>query len=459
MTPTQQDMEYYKGRVILICSKEAPGALPGKWTLISFLRGFGIIHDLRMFYVRDGVGCAGSPNTAIVIFKSRNPIPQVLDSSKNESKQCFWQIYSVTTHALLWSKGVPDAISRHFSEMVENLVRLRSNVQSSGFDDASPPLTHQPSIMQGPSALAEARPGSENIEPPAKRLKVECPSVASSGSNADSSVANIVTSDHHEPGPSQTASGTSASPEWTIRRIAQLEAELHTMRAERDMAISEQDVARMANQAEQSARRQAMTEKSTAEAALSRGQVEQSRLRAELETALAQKASVGERITNSVIPKLAQSPNGSERSAERIRGLEQELEETEDRAHKLHLRILHMEEQQKPGTIKLDNAKAKIKRLKSELNSTQEQLDSAQKLLESKEHKYRQRYKSTKEKLRACEARLNDEQMLMERLKDTLTPEAYQSLGHMHKTLGAFLSTMELPAEGEGGIATLEELD
>ncbi|CUA73081.1 hypothetical protein RSOLAG22IIIB_05146 [Rhizoctonia solani] len=393
----------------------------------------------NMFYLRDGAELAGSPNTAIAVFKSRSPVSHLLDSSQNRMGGCFWQEHAITARPFILSRDTTCIISRRFSSIVDKLVQLRLNAQQSGFDRISQPAPIESSIQSQSSAPGVVRPGPEDIEPPAKRLKTASvrvnPSVAS------------------ESEPSQIPGDTPTSPEWMINRITQLEAELHTMRAERDMALSEQDVIRTAHQAEQSARRKAMAQKSAAEAALSREQVEQVRLRAELETAIAEKTALGEPIAAKGTLEPAQP---TDKSSKRITTLEREFEEEQNRAHKLHLRILHMQEQHKPDTIKLDKAKAKIKQLKVELESTQEQLDSTQKLLDSKEQKYRQKYKSAKKELRACKARFDDEQMLTKKLKDSFTPEVHKSLGHMHETLGRFLFTMGLPSS-EGGNAASEE--
>ncbi|CAE6524775.1 unnamed protein product [Rhizoctonia solani] len=455
MAHMQQDMEYYKGRAVLICSKEAPGALPERWNLLSFLMSFGTIHDLQMFYLRDGAEHAGSPNTAIAVFKSRSPVSHLLDSSQNRMGGCFWQEHAITARPFILSRDTTCIISRRFSNIVDKLANfnkyrlssvepsyficLRLHLaQQSGFDRISQPAPIESSIQGQSSAPAVVRPGPEDIEPPAKRLKTASvrvnPSVAS------------------ESEPSQIPGDTLTSPEWMISRITQLEAELHTMRAERDMALSEQDVIRTAHQAEQSARRKAMAQKSAAEAALSREQVEQIRLRAELETAIAEKTTLGEPI---VAKETLEPAQPTDKSSKRITTLESELQEEQNRAHKLHLRILHMQEQHKRDTIKLDTAKAKIKQLKVELGFTQEQLDCTQQLLDSKEQKYRQKYKSAKKELRACKARFDDEQMLTKNLKDSFTPEVHKLLGHMHETLGRFLFTMGLPSS-EGGNAASE---
>ncbi|CAE6458232.1 unnamed protein product [Rhizoctonia solani] len=272
-------------------------------------------------------------------------------------------------------------------------------------------------------------------------------------------------------GPSQAAGSQLESTEWMRGRIAQLEAALDAAQAARDMALSEQDIVRMAHEAEQTARREAMAQKSATEAALSRARVDQNRLRSELEAVLIQKSDLSNEMD--VLRRqfaesqesLQQALSGSQQSTEtneRIKVLERELEEAQDRAHKLQLQRLDMEQQhspQLPDTPELDHAKAKIQKLKSkvrelksELSSTQQQLETTQISLQAVERKYdssRQKRELTKEKLVAYKSRLQNEETITQRLKDKLTPETYKSLGETYEALGAFLSAIQLPPVGQ----------
>ncbi|CAE7077707.1 unnamed protein product [Rhizoctonia solani] len=443
MIHTQQDIDYYKFRVILICSKKPPGVLPGKRNLFSFLQNFGIMHDLQTFYVREEVEYTGPPNTAIVIFKSRSPIPQLLDSSRNETKGSFWNIHSLTTRLLPCSSKPTDIISRHFTEMVERLVRLRSNVQPSGSNNPSlSSLSHSSTEQSLVPAVASL--DSREIGPPAKRFKTED---AWNRYIATDIVAPVS-------GPSSRAHNDApASPEWMIRRIAQLQTELENVRAAHDMAISEQDVIQTARRAEQNVRREIMAQKSAVEALLSRGQIEQKRLCTELETALAQRTALSDEVDDlrgqlTTKERTLKQARSSLKSSKRINDLETELGE---------------------ATIKLDDAKTKIgqlkstaKQLKSDLRSTQKQLESTQESLESTQNSLESRilkYKSTKPELSACKTELKSEQKVISKLKDTLTPEAYKSLGQTHKILGVCLSTMGFSPVGEGEGVVLEDLE
>ncbi|CAE6537751.1 unnamed protein product [Rhizoctonia solani] len=467
-----QDMEYYKGRAIRIRSKELSGVLPGTQDLLSFLKNFGIILDLRVFCLKNGVQNVEPPNNAIVIFKSRAPVPQLLNSSQNETDECFWRTYSTTARPIFWSKETTGAVSRLFSEMVDKLVGLRSKVWP--LDSGYTSLPDNSQLHTDKSQIpALTRPNSGDIGPPAKRSRTEC----RTGDGAVDSATYLVTT----PNSSRTSSDTPESPEWMRRQISRLEAELDTARAACDLAISEQDVIRKAYQAEQNARREATAQKSAAEAAVSRKEVEQGRLRAELEAALFQKSALMDDVellhgrltaTEERLKIVQSSSNESARSDERFSSLKLELEEAQDRAHKLQLQKSRLEAQQgiKSETTELDDARAKIKQLKSEVKrfksdfaSIQGRLESTQKSLETKERKCsstRRRYESTKVKLGIYKARLENEQILMQKLKDTLTPEAYRSLGATHETLGAFLSAIGLPpANKEGSPGPKEESD
>ncbi|CAE6492862.1 unnamed protein product [Rhizoctonia solani] len=330
-----------------------------------------------------------------------------------------------------------------------------------------------PSGISVPTQSSRSQPDNGNLrnqQPPSKRRRNE-----DWGRTLDSAIS--VGGQIPESNSSQISSLTPESPGWMRVRITKLEAELDTLRAARDMAVSEQNIIRTAHQAEQTARREAMAQKSAAEAALSRKEVEQGRLRAELDSALSQKEALSAEV-DSLRRQLAapedrlksiQSSSESTRSNEQIKTLETGLEDAQGRAHKLQLYGSHMEEKQETNdTTELDKMKTKVKRLKSEVKqltsdlvTTQEQLESAQKSLESKERKCsstRRRYENTKTKLGIYKARLENECALIQKLKETLTPAAYQSLGETHETLGAFLSAIGLPpVDEEGNGAPKEE--
>ncbi|KAG8732428.1 hypothetical protein FRC11_013717 [Ceratobasidium sp. 423] len=242
------------------------------------------------------------------------------------------------------------------------------------------------------------------------------------------------------------------SLEWMHAQIAQLETELDSAKAVRDMAVSEQHVIRQAHRVEQDACWEAMSktqvadEKSAAEAELSRKGDKQSQLRAELKAALARESALSE--NNNALRGLLVLAEGelklvrptleeSEKYGVWVKTLELELEEVQDRAHKLQLEKLRLEQQQADPT-ELANAREKLKssnfeimQLKADLASTQQQLEATQMSLELMEQKYssaRRMYETAKEKLGVYKEWLENQEKVMCKLKGTLTPEIYRSL-------------------------------
>ncbi|KDN35915.1 hypothetical protein RSAG8_11223, partial [Rhizoctonia solani AG-8 WAC10335] len=282
---------------------------------------------------------------------------------------------------------------------------------------------------------------SEDCGPPLKRPRVEDWETVPDGSTATSSHASTSKS-------SRTPSAIPDSTEWLRARITQLEAELSAARAARDMSISEQDVLRAAHEAEQRARREAMLQKSAAEAALSQAEVEQGRLRAALEVALSVDSA---------------QPNGMEAlyglGATADGGHSEALDRVQESHQQMNLDPTALGDPQ----ATTQRLKSEVEQLKSDLAATQERLGSTQRSLESMKQIHSsalEQHESTKGELETYKLRLEDEQTLMKNLKDKLIPEVYKSLGATHETLGAFLSAMGEPPASEPGDSILkEELD
>ncbi|CAE6508829.1 unnamed protein product [Rhizoctonia solani] len=441
-TYSYQDIRYYRIRAIQISSKDPRKSLPEYGIVRTLLENFGAV---------DGVQVSGPANTAIVVFVAQYAVDKALISSRSREGGTFWEAHSITAHGL---QKTGDIGKIFLSNIVSSISHIRDKAMPNGkpFDHALPQVTKR----------HWKRSSLEAMEPMAKRPRTE------NGENGSNST--VVTSDRIATSEPQT-NPAPQTPEWMRARIAQLEAELDSAKAARDMATSEHEVIRMANQAEQIARREAMAQKSAAESALSRKEVEQDRLRTEHESATSQLSALlrdveilrGQLETAENKLNLAQlSSNEFAKSSDRVKALEAELGEAQDRAQKLQLYKSRMEEQNtNPDNTGLDDMRGKnkllkseIKQLKSDLASALEQLQSTQRSLESRVLKCssaRAKYERTKEKLGVYKARLENERIIMEKLKETLTPEVYKSLGVMHETLGAFLSAMGSPSVGDEG--------
>ncbi|CEL55066.1 hypothetical protein RSOLAG1IB_01074 [Rhizoctonia solani AG-1 IB] len=439
-------------------AKDPSQTIPGRQTLLRILQNFGMINEICTFSSRDGAHDDESPNIAIVIFKSYDSIQRVLDSSLNEADGSIWKIHSITARRILWRKETTGAVGRFFLETVSKL-ESRLNAQPS-VTNYPPPSTSTERLTDVRLPMPTlVRPNSDDIGPPNKRLKTEDLGVSLNDVTSRSS--SLL----------RTAGNQSQSPEWMCARISQLEAELDNARAARDMSLSEQDIARVAHEAEQTARREAMAQKSAAEAALSRARVEQDRLRARLETALVDKLTLSNELdcvrqqlveSQELLQQALLASGESTETSERIVMLEQKLEDVQDRAHKLQSKNVDMEQDQEPQQLdnpeldraktKLRKLKSKVQELKSELSSAHEKLGTAQNSLEGLERKYdtsRQKRIEVKEELSECKSQLENERAIVRRLKDKLTPETYRSLGETHEALGAFLSAIQSSPAGE----------
>lgn len=250
----------------------------------------------------------------------------------------------------------------------------------------------------------------------------------------------------------RTPSATPESTEWMRSRIAHLESELEFTKAARDMAVSEQNVVLIAHEAEKQARREALTQKSAAEAAQSRAEAEKARLLAELENPQPSKDVEHLRVQLvGVEADLQDSLTKSTKASERIKALEAELEDAMDRAHKLQIQKSDMERELKEArssAAQLDESAKMIEKLKAELGSAEEKLESTQRSLETMQRKCstrRQKHEATRVKLGTYKEQLESQRAIVKTLRETLTPAAYKTLGATHQTLGAFLSAMGLP--------------
>ncbi|CAE6492867.1 unnamed protein product [Rhizoctonia solani] len=324
--------------------------------------------------------------------------------------------------------------------MQDDLIYYKQRTVQISSKEPSGALPGEHSLRSSLASFGDIKPSTLSLEggPPLKRPRAEDWGVTPHGSAAPHNCASTSRS-------SRTPSAIPDSTEWMRARIAHLEAELGAARAARDMSISEQDVLRVAYEAEQRARREAMSQKSAAQAALSQAEVEQDRLRA----ALGAKLSI----------ERAQSidTEGLYGTDYDVKPSQPQSEETQGRVHNTHLEEFHTEERQKmqSDTNELDEAKITIRRLHSdfqklkfELASTQGQLESTQCSLDSVTRKHSstlEEYKGAKEELETYKLKLENEQMLMKKLKDKLIPEVHKSLGATNETLKAFLSTMEQP--------------
>ncbi|KAH7342159.1 hypothetical protein B0J17DRAFT_715306 [Rhizoctonia solani] len=424
----QDDLIYYKQRTVQISAKEPSGALPDEQSLRSSLASFGDIWHFQSFCTRDQGDNPRPPDTVIVVFSNQAAVKNTLGSSRNESSGSFWRTDSVKAHTLKKTGPVYEVF------LMKIIPRLREE-------------SHVPPSGPGPSSrLSESKPTPSSLEdgPPRKRSRAGDWGITPDGSATADNYASTSKS-------SQTPSAIPDSAEWMRARIAQLEAELGAAQAARDMSISEQDVLRVAYEAEQRARREAMSQKSAAQAALSQAEIEQDRLRA----ALGAKSSFERAQSNDT--------EGLYGADDDVKPLQRQSEEVDRRAQNFPLQELYTQERRKTqsGVNELDEANATIRQLHSDvqkltfnLASTQERLESTQrslKLMEQRRSSTLEEYEISKARLETYKSKLENEQMLMQKLKEKLIPGVYESLGATHETLKVFLSAMENHPASEQG--------
>lgn len=253
---------------------------------------------------------------------------------------------------------------------------------------------------------------------------------------------------------SHAASPRLASTEWMQARIKHLESELSASNAARDLALSEKDIAVKSYEIEQQARREAISQKSVIESALSCAETEQTRLLAELDkpprpdfSEEIEKLRNQLKLTETKLLEVrANIGDSAEERDARIKRLEFELEEAHDQAHKLRIQKTQLEQSGNEPIALLQEAREQIERLRDELDETQEQLECAQQSLEKSHLKYsneRSKHKVTKEKLADYKTRLQENSAISEQLRGT-APAAFE-------TLKAVMCAMGLPPIGDQG--------
>lgn len=330
-----------------------------------------------------------------------------------------------------------------------------------------------------------ARSGSAHAEPPVKKARNDNPPPEPVPSGKwFTSTFNVKPLTHVDEGSGEASGDNSAlkppvtasssatsvpkSAEWMQARITNLENALDASIAARNLAMSEQAVAVMAQQTEREARRQALAQKSAAEAAQSRAEVEQSRLLEELDKLRQQSSSKdSEELRNRLLgieERMAEAHTALKESEGkyegRIKQLEQDLEESQDQSHKLRIRNSQLEESRADTNApQLKEAQEEVERLKAELATSQGQLQVAEQSFESLQRKYskeRRKHEVTKEKLGIYKKRYRDESLMSEQLRGSV-PSALTALEELKAvacamglpSLDNLDSTRELKVEGQ----------
>ncbi|EUC58813.1 hypothetical protein RSOL_280280 [Rhizoctonia solani AG-3 Rhs1AP] len=217
----------------------------------------------------------------------------------------------------------------------------------------------------------------------------------------------------------------------------------------------ERDSIRTAYTAEQRRHRETLYQKEAVEVALSQEKAERARILTEFGSVLVYGPNPTGLDGKQKTIRLCSDE--CDKSGERIKTLQREMSEAQ---------VRHLGEQdtaRKHATKQLDDARVTIQQLKSDLKqsnlillSTQQRLKFTQKSMESMEQARASTvkdYEETKEELELYKGRLENEQMLVLKLKDTLIPAVYRSLGTTQESLNAVLSAIEIPRTSELGDA------
>ncbi|KEP49755.1 hypothetical protein V565_093870 [Rhizoctonia solani 123E] len=414
MDRTHSDLIYYKLRTVQISPKDPSGSIPKRKRLNSLLPNFGTISYSEMLCVRDSEIVPGKPNTAIVVFALQHSVESILESSRRDKSGSFWKKESIKAHTLDKKSPVADFFLTTIVPKLGSESESAADEESSDASDAE---------------IQSAHSDQDNSVSPAKRRRTQ-------------------------------SWGTSDGA--TAARIARLEEDLNTARIDRDRAISQQVVSQMAYE-------KVMVQNSIFAARLAQEETE----KRQLSIGIQEIQSHGSALLNEVNTlrgqltaaeeTLRQEQPYPEESSERIKALKKELEEASDREQKLLLQKSHLEQHKNAFETELNDSKeklhkssAEVEQLKVDLAFTHEQLNAIERSLESMEKKYsltRRMYESTKAKLDMYKSRHENEQTTVQKLKDTLTPEVYRSLGAAYENLGAFLAITGLPPMDHEGYA------
>ncbi|KAG8702628.1 hypothetical protein FRC09_004643 [Ceratobasidium sp. 395] len=405
-----------------IGSRLAHDSLPPQQHLRRFLRVFGKIIAVYE-WASDEPGNSRL-NNALVMFESPAMAEDVLASSARQAPDSFWTTQSLIAHPL--GPNFRDAFDKGIHSK-----RYLDQLKGSG---GLPALVSSPPLR---SRRTDAEPSKD--EPPVKRQRKDSPraeSIASGSNQAGSSSKHPL---EPTPAKSNTRSSIPPSTEWMQARIEQLEAQLSASNTARDLAVSEQTITAQSLQTEQEARREALTQKSVAEAAVSRAEAEQARLLEEL-TKQQQQQEAPEKLRGQLEAVEALVLNARAAAEERealLKQRELELEEAWDGAHKLKIKISEIEQNGASSSL-LQEARNEADDLKTQLEQTRTELETAQQSLERNRLKYsneKSKHKATKEKLSGYKARLQANSTISEQLRGS-APAALESLKAVISAIG-----------------------
>ncbi|CAE6444701.1 hypothetical protein ACGC1H_003084 [Rhizoctonia solani] len=288
----KQNIRYYTRRTVQIRSRKEPnGTLPNEQRLRSFLLNFGTILDLKFFRILSGAIIFGRPNTAIIVFASPSAATNAIQSSDLNEDESFWQTASILAH------------SPQLGPAMKNISKIMYPGLTSNFNgQSSSSKSHQQ-----PAGRRPGRPSSGVSQPPAKRHRANN---LEGGTEDTSPREYIFISDSSR---ETTPIAETESPERMRARIAQLEAELDSARIAYDTAMSEQDVAQLADQAEQNRLRAALEAALAQNSVLLKDNVALRKERASAKEGLKRKAKPGDTVLGDMEARMKQLRSGLRR--------------------------------------------------------------------------------------------------------------------------------------------------
>ncbi|KAG8742660.1 hypothetical protein FRC10_001143 [Ceratobasidium sp. 414] len=419
-----------------ISSKLSRDSLPPQQHLRRFLRVFGKIIALHE-WSSDELG-EFRPNNALVMFEAPSMAQEALESSARHAPDSFWTTQSLIAHPLT------SEFRNVFDKEINSKRYLSQLKDPTSASVASPSSRLTPDLprSQSQSPFPRSRrnyPEPSQAEPPMKkpRRASPCADPIASGSNQASSSKHAL-----DPTPTKSYAGSPIPPstEWMQARIEQLEAQLGASNAARDVAVSEQAIMLRSYEAEQEARLEALAQKSAAEAAVSRANAEQARLLEELNKQRQESPEKLRSQLKNVEAMLLEVRNSTEGREALLKRREFELEEAQDDAHKLRIKLAQIEQDGPAPDALLQEARDEAEGLGKQLEEVQEELEGTRTALEKARMKYsseKGKHKATKEKLAECKARLKSNSTMSEQLRNS-APAALEGLK-------AVISAMGLP--------------
>ncbi|CAE7178048.1 unnamed protein product [Rhizoctonia solani] len=260
-----------------------------------------------MLCISEGEIVMGKPNTAVIVYDLQHSVTKILESSRRDKRGTLWQRKSIMAHTIDKKGPVTEFFA---TQIVPELgSQSESEEEISDVDETETQSTYS---------------DAEGSTPPAKRRRTEDGGISTSSFN----IYLIVLKDPYP----YFKLGTTASHTWMQAQIVRLEEELNNAQNQCDRATLQLDEARRA-------RDEATRHKDKIDAELARERAKNGQLHLELVGAHAYQLALMNDVNTlrgqlSAFEESARQVQPTVGESERVKALEQELEEAHDHAQK-----------------------------------------------------------------------------------------------------------------------------